>query len=266
MEDLKEPPKAKPVLQRKYRLSVGNIPLSTTEAALKAHFETFGTVLKTLMQRIGGEFRGRGMIWFDSEASFQRALKAPEHKFGDAVLKCWVGNLRNQNLKVEPSAVPAANEPKKAVTESVLLPGPVKNSFEMHASAVEEAKVLPVVAGSAIADSGKPTADQSAAIKAKIEILTEQLQEYEDMLDTYVCPISYTLMNDPVTAEDGQTYERENIEGWLRKSDTSPVTRQILVTKTLIPNVKAKQSIAELLTKRGKCMERLTELKKIAGI
>ena len=43
--------------------------------------------------------------------------------------------------------------------------------------------------------------------------------EYIDTTDApveYLCPISTTLMADPVIAADGFSYERANIEGWIR--------------------------------------------------
>lgn len=49
-------------------------------------------------------------------------------------------------------------------------------------------------------------------------------------------------MQDPVTAADGHTYERREIEAWLAKCDsqgharTSPVTREVFLHITLNPN------------------------------
>lgn len=51
-----------------------------------------------------------------------------------------------------------------------------------------------------------------------------------------LCPITQEEMADPVVAADGHSYEREAIEEWLKKHDTSPVTNLKLRNKTLIPN------------------------------
>ncbi|KAK3064796.1 hypothetical protein LTS18_003846 [Coniosporium uncinatum] len=40
----------------------------------------------------------------------------------------------------------------------------------------------------------------------------------------YVCPISQELLEDPVTAADGMTYERSAIERWPQIRKTSPMT------------------------------------------
>jgi hypothetical protein len=52
-------------------------------------------------------------------------------------------------------------------------------------------------------------------------------------------------MRDPVVAADGNTYEREAIEAWLRTHDTSPMTNQQLPHKALVPNLALRSSILE---------------------
>ena len=41
----------------------------------------------------------------------------------------------------------------------------------------------------------------------------------------FKCPLSNLVMTDPVTAEDGVTYERRAIERWLEHNDISPTVR-----------------------------------------
>jgi len=59
----------------------------------------------------------------------------------------------------------------------------------------------------------------------------------------FLCPITTDLMVDPVMAMDGFTYEREAIAAWLRRHDTSPITRQV-IPPTLIPNNNLRSQIA----------------------
>lgn len=42
---------------------------------------------------------------------------------------------------------------------------------------------------------------------------------------------------DPVVAADGHTYERSDIEEWLKNNDTSPMTNERMEHKLLIPNL-----------------------------
>ena len=54
-----------------------------------------------------------------------------------------------------------------------------------------------------------------------------------------------TLMDDPVFASDGHTYNREDIQKWFKDHDTSPHTNEPFERKILIPIFdKWKQSIA----------------------
>lgn len=56
----------------------------------------------------------------------------------------------------------------------------------------------------------------------------------------FLCPISLQIMKDPVTAATGITYDRSNIERWLKAAVTGqplcPVTKQPLPSHNLTPN------------------------------
>ena len=53
-------------------------------------------------------------------------------------------------------------------------------------------------------------------------------------------------MNDPVVSSDGHTYERSEIEKWLKKNETSPLTNLKLENKKLIPNLTLKLLIQDM--------------------
>ncbi|KAI4677039.1 hypothetical protein J4E81_010999 [Alternaria sp. BMP 2799] len=59
----------------------------------------------------------------------------------------------------------------------------------------------------------------------------------------FSCPISNDVMQDPVTTVDGFTYERKEIERWLRTNERSPCTNLILPSNDLRPNVQKKEQI-----------------------
>tara|TARA_Y100000590_G_scaffold435894_1_gene555875 strand:- start:626 stop:1696 length:1071 start_codon:yes stop_codon:yes gene_type:complete len=58
------------------------------------------------------------------------------------------------------------------------------------------------------------------------------------------CPISTDVMEEPVIAMDGHTYDRASIELWFQNHNTSPMTREIISTN-LIPNFNLKSQIDE---------------------
>jgi hypothetical protein len=69
---------------------------------------------------------------------------------------------------------------------------------------------------------------------SSVELLTDEavpdelLNEWNDVgaefptIADFICPLSSRVMQDPVRAEDGFTYERATIEDWLATRDTSP--------------------------------------------
>lgn len=70
----------------------------------------------------------------------------------------------------------------------------------------------------------------------------------KDCPHSYLCPISLTLMKDPVIACDGHSYERESITKWFESHNTSPVTNLPLPSQMLIDNHTLKGAIEEYLS------------------
>ncbi|OQS02807.1 hypothetical protein THRCLA_04864 [Thraustotheca clavata] len=66
-----------------------------------------------------------------------------------------------------------------------------------------------------------------------------------ESLDSFVCPITFEVMVDPVVAVDGHSYERAAIEQWFGTNNTSPATNCVLPSTTLVPNHALKRAIAE---------------------
>lgn len=90
----------------------------------------------------------------------------------------------------------------------------------------------------------------------------ELLQGWSDLASEFpqaadfLCPISGKLMTDPVTADDGFTYEREAIEAWLRddKNRGSPMLgAKVSTGPTLTPDERRRDAIhAFVSARRGK--------------
>lgn len=59
----------------------------------------------------------------------------------------------------------------------------------------------------------------------------------------FVCPLSKRVMKDPVVDPDGNAYEREAIERWLRVQSSSPITNRFLSVEMLKPHKKLKSRI-----------------------
>ena len=67
--------------------------------------------------------------------------------------------------------------------------------------------------------------------------------------DDFYCPITGELMDDPVSDNEGHTYERSAITKWLSKNNTSPMTRNGLYMNNLKPNISLKKSIDSIREK-----------------
>ncbi|KAI5076985.1 hypothetical protein GOP47_0009050 [Adiantum capillus-veneris] len=71
---------------------------------------------------------------------------------------------------------------------------------------------------------------------------TEELPPF----DTFLCPLSKGVMEDPVSVVTGQTYERARIQEWFAcGNNTDPITKQILPVLDLKPNHKLRECIEE---------------------
>ena len=69
--------------------------------------------------------------------------------------------------------------------------------------------------------------------------------------DNFICPITQTIMADPVICDDGITYERAAITHWLQSHNTSPVTRQFINSTHLIPNIALRNTIQDFLKNKS---------------
>lgn len=76
----------------------------------------------------------------------------------------------------------------------------------------------------------------------------------------YLCPITQEMMQDPVVAADGHTYERRAIEEWFRRGRrTSPMTNEPLPHINLVPNI-ALRNMIRTLTERLPFLQRRAQV------
>jgi hypothetical protein len=63
------------------------------------------------------------------------------------------------------------------------------------------------------------------------------------IMQSFICPITQSIMDDPVIDYEGNTYDRKAITEWLLTHDTSPITRNKLYINQLNPNRALKETI-----------------------
>lgn len=78
------------------------------------------------------------------------------------------------------------------------------------------------------------------AVRRSREDLRETEAKHRELLTERApielcCPITLELFEDPVVTLHGQVYERQNIQAWLAKHDTDPMTGEKLRVKQLWP-------------------------------
>eukprot|EP01047_Picozoa_sp_COSAG01_P073763 COSAG01_NODE_12119_length_1798_cov_2.046498_2_plen_222_part_00 len=71
----------------------------------------------------------------------------------------------------------------------------------------------------------------------------------------FYCPITQEVMQDPVVALDGQSYEYAAIITWFEANQISPVTKATLRAKTLVRNFALRSTIWELVGIPGPWVE-----------
>lgn len=63
--------------------------------------------------------------------------------------------------------------------------------------------------------------------------------------DAFCCPLTMEVMDDPVVASDGHTYERKALQRVFETSKISPLTRETLNTHIAIPNINLRKRIRD---------------------
>jgi len=108
---------------------------------------------------------------------------------------------------------------------------------------------------------------------AAVEILPDKkdCEELDDVSedpiskleDSFICPISQEIIEDPVVAADGFTYERNCIEYWFKHGKlTSPMTGARLFNHSLIPNIILRNIIREKKKNYTKFKKNKKQMKK----
>ena len=86
--------------------------------------------------------------------------------------------------------------------------------------------------------------------KDVIEVLESALEKFMDNAPKeFICPITQSIMEDPVVAVDGNTYERADIVQWFEDHDTSLLTNIVLESKKVVPNRALKSLIDSYMGK-----------------
>ncbi len=65
--------------------------------------------------------------------------------------------------------------------------------------------------------------------------------------DAFICPITGSIMSEPVSDSDGNTFEKEAVIKWITQHGNSPITRNPMTIDNLVPNRALKDLISNYL-------------------
>lgn len=68
-----------------------------------------------------------------------------------------------------------------------------------------------------------------------------------DTPQAFICPITLSIMTDPWSDADGNTYEKDAIFHWIQQNQSSPITRNPMSLDVLKPNRALKDLIQAYL-------------------
>ena len=110
-----------------------------------------------------------------------------------------------------------------------------------------EAEALPLLTVDDLCGVGVPADDASRIVAAaSASSASAAATSGGDHPESLCCPISMELMDCPVIAADGNTYDRSSIEDWFsRGKETSPLTGAPLAHLGLTPNNLVRSMVSE---------------------
>ena len=138
----------------------------------------------------------------------------------------------DSELIVDPSAHPSRAQP-----------------LSTRISAATRAITSPSRSSANTSNSNNASRNMYATAAIEQRLVDIERLDCRDAPNQFLCPISLTVMVDPVVAIDGHTYERMNIMNWFKANKTSPMTRQAMKT-SVVPNQAIKSQICEYLERK----------------
>ncbi|OVA04666.1 Protein kinase domain [Macleaya cordata] len=122
---------------------------------------------------------------------------------------------------------------------------------------IEETQELAVMGISCAELSASDRPDLEAKVLPfleKLKGIADKLRNFAPSVQSappnhFICPILKDVMENPCVAADGYTYDRKEIENWLKENEKSPMTNMPLPNKNLIPNYSLLAAIMEWKSK-----------------
>ncbi|KAL9653615.1 hypothetical protein ABK040_000532 [Willaertia magna] len=93
------------------------------------------------------------------------------------------------------------------------------------------------------------TQQQQQSLSFNKDKIEKQIKKWNNKIIKFKCPLSHQIMIDPVSIENGKTFDRFYIEEWFKLNNTCPITKLNLKSKILTSNSKIKLIMKEEIVK-----------------
>jgi hypothetical protein len=117
-----------------------------------------------------------------------------------------------------------------------------RSSTEPSAASAASASAAAPLPGATSGGGGWPAGLGGGAVLDAVPLVSVAVDPEEELVQALVCPLTLEMMEHPVLAMDGFTYERSAIEAFFRHTKhngqllTSPMSRRVLESERLLPN------------------------------
>ncbi len=183
-------------------------------------------------------------------AHAQNLVNPSEHIRPDFLIPITAKKTLNSDIRVEQLMhdlkdllISAAEKKKRFESDDSVLVDAFRSVRRKYASLLTECKDVAKKAQQEEETSKHLTAQR---LLLYIEKIQSKYQQYmDDTYDDFICPITQEIMDDPVIAVDGHTYDRIAIEEWFTHKRVSPKTNSQLDSSALLPNHLIKRQITE---------------------
>ena len=173
----------------------------------------------------------------------QNLVNPSEHIKPDFYIPIAPKKTINSDIKVEQLMYDLKDLLKSAAEEKKRLESDDSVSVD-----VDETEVIAHVTSRAryLLTECKDVAKKAKKAQQEKEKIQSTDQQYmDDTSEDFICPITQEIMDDPVIAVDGHTYDRIAIEEWFTHKRVSPKTNVQLDSIALLPNHLIKRQITE---------------------
>lgn len=198
------------------------------------------TELKIMMTQLGEVIKSMGECLSSIPSSTFR-----DQEYAEVAVQCLSKEMMNTYFEVTHNQELETKEQKPTKEEP-----PESDLYSISQVTIDDAKLLGMPRLGDFLNCRSLTSHSSYQDVSRSMTLPKVAHYIEPLYETFFCPLTKEIMEDPVTIETGLTYEKEAILEWFEKFENSeevvcPTTGQKLSSRHLSANLALKTTIEE---------------------